>query len=77
MILAIKDKFCGITEAADVIGCTTSRVRQLLIAGEIIGEKIDDAANAPWLVDRASVAKYAKNKPPTGRPRISDSSKAS
>jgi hypothetical protein len=72
MVVAIKDKFCGIIEAAEVLGCTAGRVRQLLQAGELVGEKYGDHANAPWLVERRSLASYAKKKPSTGRPRINE-----
>ena len=74
MIVAIKDKFCGISEAAGILGCTTGRVRQLLLAGELIGEKVDDAANAPWFIERKSVEKFASVTPATGRPRGSSAS---
>lgn len=70
--MAIKDKFCGITEAAELAGCTTGRMRQLLIAGEIKGEKLSDQDNAPWMVDRRSLERYIENRPDgpsRGRPR--------
>jgi hypothetical protein len=72
MVMAIKDKFCGIIEAAGVLGCTSGRVRQLLQKGELVGEKYGNHANAPWLVERRSLAAYAKKKPSTGRPRINE-----
>lgn len=70
--MAIKDKFCGITEAASLAGCTTGRMRQLLIAGEIRGEKVAEFANSPWMVDRQSLQKYIGQRPDgpsRGRPR--------
>jgi len=69
MASAIKDNYCGVSEAAAIIGCTTGRVRQLLIAGKLVGEKYVDADNAPWAVDRKSVAAYSKVVQKTGRPR--------
>lgn len=72
--MAIKDTFCGITEAAGILGCTTGRVRQLLLRGDIKGEKFapDEQPNAPWLIERKSLEKFAKVKPTTGRKRIAD-----
>lgn len=67
--MAIKDKFCGITEAAEILGCTTGRVRQLLLAGEVVGEKVSSLDNAPWIIDRKSLAKYAQKEQTVGRPR--------
>ena len=67
--MAIKDNYCAIKEAAKTLGCTTGRVRQLLGDGAIVGEKVSDEANAPWMVERKSLEKYAKVKPTTGRPR--------
>lgn len=71
--MAIKDQFCGIIEAAETLGCTTGRVRQLLLRGDITGEKYGKHENAPWLIDRKSLAKFAKVKPTTGRPRKAES----
>ena len=76
MVVAIKDKFCGIKEAAEVLGCTTGRVRQLILKGEIAGEKYGEYDNAPWLVDRQSLNKFSKIKPTTGRKRISETERA-
>ena len=54
--------------AAKLIGCTRGRVRQLLRAGDIEGEKINARA---WMVFRKSAEEYAKKQQPSGRPRIS------
>ncbi len=69
--MAIKDTFCGISEAAEILGCTTGRVRQLLLDGTLTGEKVADLENSPWLIDRKKLAAFAKTRPTTGRPRIS------
>ena len=61
------ENFLTVTEAADVIGCTTGRVRQLLLAGSIIGKKFTKRS---WAVDRDSARRYAARKKTTGRPRV-------
>lgn len=58
----------SVTDAAEIIGCTTGRVRQLLIDGSLRGKKLSEYENAPWLVDRKSAEKMAKPAA-TGRPR--------
>lgn len=73
--MAIKDRFCGISEAADFLGCTTGRVRQLLGSGDIKGEKVGEFDNSPWMVDRRSLEKYRDSRPEgpsRGRPRSGD-----
>jgi len=62
------DRFCSVEEAAEIIGCTDGRVRQLLRAGELDGKKVSERA---WVVVRASAVKYAASQQPTGRPRNS------
>lgn len=59
----------SVTDAAAIIGCTTGRVRQLLIEGEIRGRKLSEQDNAPWLVSKTDAEKMAKKPAPTGRPR--------
>lgn len=59
----------SVTDAATIIGCTSGRVRQLLIDGEIRGKKLSDAENAPWLVAKVDAEKLAKKPASTGRPR--------
>ena len=70
--MAIIDKFCPINEAAGVIGCTHARVRQLCLDGTLKGEKMSDAPNAPWIIDRKSVEKYASQSPTVGRKRTGE-----
>lgn len=59
--------FCSVADAAELVGCTVGRIRQLLIDGEIIGMKLNERA---WAVDRKSAAKYAKKEFNVGRPRL-------
>lgn len=59
----------SVTDAASIIGCTTGRVRQLLLDGEIRGKKLSQSENSPWLVSKVDAEKLAKNPASTGRPR--------
>ncbi len=61
-----KDVFISVQEAAELIGCTRGRVRQLLIDEEILGEKLGERT---WAVVQKSAEKYAKREYTTGRPR--------
>ena len=70
--MSISDKFCQIDDAADAIGCTRARVRQLLLDGELKGEKVSKARNAPWMIERKSVAKYAAQEQSVGRKRTGE-----
>jgi hypothetical protein len=56
----------SVTDAAEIIGCTTGRVRQLLRANELRGKKLGARA---WAVSRVDAEKLAGTKAPTGRPR--------
>jgi excisionase family DNA binding protein len=55
-------------EAATLIGCTESRVCQLLRDKTIKGIKFNERA---WAVDRDSAIEYRDAPQHTGRPRIS------
>jgi hypothetical protein len=59
----------SVTDAAIIIGCTTGRVRQLLIEGELRGKKLSDRESSPWLVSKVDAEKMAKKPAATGRPR--------
>lgn len=48
------DTLISSSEAAKVIGCVDSRVRQLLRAGTLAGRRV----GRDWLVDRASAEAY-------------------
>jgi excisionase family DNA binding protein len=56
-------------EAATVLGVTDGRVRQLLSAGALRGERLGARM---WLLERASVERYKKERRPVGRPRKAD-----
>lgn len=59
-----------VEEAAQIIGCTTGRVRQLLLAGELHGCKITGNS---WVLVRQDAERYARHNPRTvGRKRVSD-----
>lgn len=42
------------SEAAEIIGCNASRIRQLMKAGKLRGERV----GRDWLVDRKSAEEY-------------------
>ena len=65
-MLLTKDQL-SVAEAAEVIGCTDGRVRQLLGEGRIEGEKIGERV---WVVSRKSAENYRDSELPPGRPRI-------
>jgi len=58
--------FLSVPEAADLLGVTGSRVRQMLGDGTLLGEKLNERA---WAVYRSSVEKAAKNQQDGGRGR--------
>jgi hypothetical protein len=58
-----------VKDAAEAIGCNTSRVCQLLIAGTLTGEKLTPNF---WVVDASSVRRYALRPRGPGRPRSKD-----
>lgn len=58
----------NVSEAAKVIGCTESRVRQMLRDGLLNGVKANAKA---WLVPESEAKKMAETQQPTGRPRKS------
>lgn len=61
----------SVTAAAEIIGCTTGRVRQLLRDGALRGAKLGVRA---WAVSRVDAEKLGKNPSPLGRPRKSQES---
>lgn len=58
--------YISVNEAAAIIGCTVGRVRQMLLASELLGAKLNARA---WAVDRKAAEKLAKNPSHVGRPR--------
>jgi len=62
-------QYITVTEAANWIGCTPGRVRQLLWDDVLQGEKWGNA----WMVKASSVRRYVqKERSGVGRPRVGD-----
>ena len=62
--------FVTTEEAASIIGVTSSRVRQLRLAGKLTAKRID---NRTWVIPRSEAERLALAKPKTGRPRSRNS----
>lgn len=60
------NELLNVEEAAEVIGVTTGRVRQMLRDGEMRGKKANERA---WMVDKSEVDRVAAEEKKTGRPR--------
>lgn len=58
--------YLNVVEAANIIGCSPGRVRQLLRADELKGVKANEKA---WLIPRKEAERMAEYQPGTGRPR--------
>ena len=56
----------NVEKAAEVIGVTEGRVRQMLREGEMKGRKVNDRA---WIMDPKEVERMAALEQKTGRPR--------
>lgn len=69
MAIEIQEKsiFVSVDEAAEIMGCTPGRVRQMLRAGDLEGHKVSERA---WIVNRDSADKHAEKPEGSGRPRI-------
>lgn len=52
------DTFVSVAEAAELIGCTTGRIRQLLGKNLLEGTKLNERA---WAVRLESATKYAES----------------
>ena len=68
MVMDIQKDFVTVTTAAEIMGCTPGRVRQMLRADEIEGEKVGERA---WMVLRKAAEKRAQKPEGPGRPRVS------
>lgn len=64
----------NVEEAAEVLGCTGARVRQMLIDGQMNGKKLnEDKDRSAWLIPEEEVRRAAKQeRRKGGRPRIGD-----
>lgn len=58
--------FLNVAEAAEIIGCTDSRVRQMLRNGILSGMKANERA---WLIPSEEAKRVAKIEHTEGRPR--------
>ncbi len=63
------NEFVNTNEAAEIIGVTTGRVRQMLIDGTLDGVRANRRA---WLVRRDDAEAAKDREVRRGRPRISD-----
>ena len=54
-----KFQFLALKDAAELVGLTTGRLRQMLRAGELVGEKL---APRLWVIPRHEVEKLAKSR---------------
>ena len=59
--------YISVPEAADIIGCTEGRVRQLIYAEKLKAIK----PNSAWLVLEKAAREIARHPSNVGRPRIS------
>jgi excisionase family DNA binding protein len=64
-MIAMQTKWITVSQAAELVGCTTQHLRKLAQDEAIASEKV----GAIWLIDRVAAEKMAKSKPPVGRPR--------
>lgn len=60
------EEYVNVTTAADIIGVTVGRIRQMLISQTLRGEKVNDRA---WVVDRTDAERVAKVEHKGGRQR--------
>lgn len=58
--------YYSITDAAEAVGVTTGRLRQLIRADKLIGIKISERA---WLIPKREVTRLKKSGSKLGRPR--------
>jgi len=58
-------RFLSVSEAAEILGVSGGRVRQLLIAGLLKGHKLGEKQ---WAIDPAEVAQRKIKPTPRGRP---------
>jgi excisionase family DNA binding protein len=56
----------SVNEAAEILGLTTGRVRQLLIGKDLPGKKLNEKA---WVIDRRDIERFARETGKTLAPR--------
>lgn len=64
--MSLQEDFLTVSQAAEAIGCTPGRVRQMLRGGALTGEKMSEWL---WMIPKKAVERIAKNPAKTGRPR--------
>lgn len=64
--MSLQEDFLTVSQAADKIGCTPRRVRQMIDSGILAGEQM---SNWLWMIPKKAVDKIAKTPAKTGRPR--------
>ncbi len=69
--MSLSDHFYTVGQAADCLGCSGGRIRQLLGDGTLSGEKVGEGENSPWMLPKYHVEEFAKIEQKTGRPRRS------
>ncbi len=68
MSMALLEEYVTLPEAAQEIGITPGRLRQMLRAGELEGEKVGPV----WVIPRSEVERLKNTPRTTGRPRIGE-----
>ncbi len=66
--MALLEEYVTLPEAAQEIGITPGRLRQMLRAGELEGEKVGPV----WVIPRSEVERLKNTPRTTGRPRIGE-----
>jgi hypothetical protein len=56
-MITMTGKYLSVNEAADALSLTVGRIRQLLIANEIHGQKLNEKA---WAIELREIKRYAK-----------------
>ena len=69
-VTALEHELVSVNDAADILGCTVGRVRQMLRQGELSGIKVNRRA---WLVFRSAAETHRARPSAVGRPRVSGS----
>lgn len=59
----IANEFYTVSEAAEILGLTGARVRQLIASGQLNAEKFRDMM---WMIPAKSLEKFRKSERPTG-----------
>ncbi len=63
--MTIED-YLSTKDTAEILGVTSSRVRQLLRAGELDGHRMSSGI---WFIDKEEVSQYQLTRRKAGRPR--------